>query len=63
MASLARVAAYKAHWVAKGYAQIKGLHSNDIHASVVPKDSIQVFLFSVISLAWNVIRLTPKPLS
>jgi hypothetical protein len=50
MASLARVTAYKAHWVAKGYAQIKWLHFNDIHASVVPKDSIQVFLFSLISL-------------
>jgi hypothetical protein len=32
-----KIAAYKAHWVAKGYAQIKGLHFNDIHASVVHK--------------------------
>jgi hypothetical protein len=39
-----KVAAYKVRWVGKGYAQIKGLHFNVIHASVVHKDSIHVFL-------------------
>jgi hypothetical protein len=39
-----KVTAYKARWVAKGYAQVKGLHFDDIHASVVHKDFIQVFL-------------------
>ena len=45
-----KVAAYKARWVAKGYAQIEGIHFNDIHASVVHKDSIRVFLSLVNSL-------------
>jgi len=39
-----KVSAYKARWVAKGYAQVEGIHFNDIHASVVHKDSIRVFL-------------------
>ena len=39
-----KVAAFKARWVAKGYAQIEGIHFNDIHASVVHKDSIRVLL-------------------
>jgi hypothetical protein len=45
-----KVSAYKARWVAKGYAQIEGIHFNDIHASVVHKDSIRVFLSLVNSL-------------
>ena len=39
-----KTAAFKARWVAKGYAQIEGIHFNDIHASVVHKDSIRVLL-------------------
>lgn len=39
-----KVDAFKARWVAKGYAQQEGIHFNDIHASVVHKDSIRVLL-------------------
>lgn len=39
-----KVAAFKARWVAKGYAQQEGIHFNEIHASVVHKDSIRVLL-------------------
>ena len=39
-----KTAAFKARWVAKGYAQIEGIHFNDIHAWVVHKDSIRVLL-------------------
>jgi hypothetical protein len=45
-----KVVAYKASWVAKGYAQIKGLHFNDIYASVVHKDLMRIFLSLVNSL-------------
>jgi hypothetical protein len=45
-----KVAAYKARWAAKGCVQIKGLHFHDIHASVVQKESIRVFLSLVNSL-------------
>jgi hypothetical protein len=39
-----KIAAYVAHWVAKGYAQVEGVQSHDCCASVIHKDSIQVFL-------------------
>jgi len=55
-----KVAAFKARWVAKGYAQIEGIHFNDIHASVVHKDSIRVLLALVNHLDYECDQLDIK---
>jgi len=39
-----KVAAYKARWVARGFAQVEGVDYNELYAGVAHKDSIRVFL-------------------
>jgi hypothetical protein len=39
-----QLAAFKARWVAKGFAQIEGLDYNEVTSAVVHKDTIRVFL-------------------
>lgn len=39
-----RPSAYKARWVAKGYAQRAGIDYNELYAAVAHKDSVRVFL-------------------
>jgi hypothetical protein len=51
-----KVAAYKARWVAKGYAPMKGLHFNDIYVSVVHKAPSVCSSFLSTHLTWNMIR-------